>query len=186
MNATEHIQPELRTRRLLLRRLRLSDASFIKTHASDFQVARNLAVVPHPYPEGAAEEFIARSLQPDSPVMVWAIQYGDDGHEIPVGVISLLPPEPNIGTLGYWVAPWLWGFGFASEAVAGIVEHACHSGFRCLLASVHEGNAASERVLVKSGFTRTGAGEEYSVALGQAVHVGHFELKFAENDRTDP
>ncbi len=183
MSGAEHFQTDLRTERLLLRRLRQSDANFITTHASDFQVARNLAVVPHPYPQGAAAEFIAKSLRPEAAEMVWLIEYGPVGSEIPAGVISLRHTEPKVGILGYWVAPWLWGFGFASEAVAGLVAHAEHTGFRCLQATVHEGNAASARVLVKAGFERIGEGEEHSVALNESVHVGHFELNFDDKYR---
>ncbi len=174
-----HIQPDLKTARLLLRRLRLTDANFVRTHASDFQVARNLAVVPHPYPEGAAEEFILASLAGEAGTLVWLIEYGGDGHAIPVGIVSLKQADPLNGILGYWVAPWLWGFGFATEAVSGVVEHARHTGFTLLKATVHEGNAASARVLSKAGFNVTGEGEEFSVALKEEVHVHHFELVLA-------
>jgi RimJ/RimL family protein N-acetyltransferase len=176
MSELDHIQSDLNTARLLLRRMRMTDANFVRTHASDMQVARNLAVVPHPYPEGAAEEFIQRSLAADSAELVWVIEYGGDGHSIPVGVVSLKREQPLHGVLGYWVAPWLWGFGFATEAVVGVVEHARHTGFVNLKASVHEGNAASARVLQKAGFGKTGEGEEYSVAQKEDVHVHYFEL----------
>ncbi len=175
----EHNQPDLKTARLLLRRLRLDDANFVSTHAGDLQVARNLAVVPHPYPDGAAEEFIRASLAGETGTLVWLIEYGGEGHTIPVGIVSLKQADPLNGILGYWVAPWLWGFGFATEAVNGVVEHARHTGFSRLKAGVHEGNEASARVLVKAGFSLVGKGEEFSVALGEEVHVHHFELVLA-------
>jgi RimJ/RimL family protein N-acetyltransferase len=178
MGETERLQPELRTARLLLRRLRMADAHFIMTHAGDFQVARHLAVVPHPYPDGAAEAFITRCLAPHSDEQTWIIQYGDQDHAIPVGLISLRHEEPRTGLVGYWVAPWLWGFGFASEAVSCLAAHAARTGYACLKASVHDGNTASERVLEKSGFTRVGEGESHSEALKLTVPVGLFELRF--------
>jgi RimJ/RimL family protein N-acetyltransferase len=183
MGEAEHFQAELQTARLLLRRPQAGDAHFIMTHASDFQVARNLAVVPHPYPEGAAEEFIARSLKPEGPERVWIIQYGPEDHAIPVGVISLRDDGPSTGSIGYWVAPWLWGFGFASEAVSALVGHAAQSGYACLKASVHEGNAASARVLVKAGFVSVGEGEEHSAAHRAMVNVGYYEVDLRDGAR---
>lgn len=172
----DRFQPEIETRRLLLRRLRPGDAGFIRTHAGDFQVARNLAVVPHPYPDGAAEAFIQRSLAAEAG-RVWLIETGPDGSAIPAGVISLQEVEPGIATIGYWVAPWLWGFGFATEAVGGVSAMAANFGFTCLRASVHEGNPASGRVLSKAGYVQTGEGMSWSEGLGEQVHVVHFELR---------
>ena len=179
MSEMEPVQPDLKTTRLLLRRLRLSDANFISTHAGDFQVARNLAVVPHPYPDGAAEEFIRASLAGETDTLVWLIEYGEHGQTIPAGIVSLKQSEPLTGILGYWVAPWLWGFGFATEAVSAVVERGRQFGFASLKAGVHEGNAASARVLVKAGFSLVGEGKEYSVALKEEVHLHYFELALA-------
>ncbi len=179
MSELTHIQSDLKTARLLLRRLRPDDANFVRTHASDFQIARNLAVVPHPYPDGAAEDFIRASLAGETGTLVWLIEYGGDGQAIPVGIVSLKKSDLLNGILGYWVAPWLWGFGFATEAVSGVVEHARHIGFTRLEATVHEGNAASARVLVKGGFLLVGEGEEFSVAIQEEVHVHFFELILA-------
>lgn len=179
MSETDQKQSDLKSTRLSLRRLRLTDANFVRTHASDFQVARNLAVVPHPYPEGAAEEFILRSLSAESVDMVWVIEYGDKGHAIPVGIVSLKRDEPLHGSLGYWVAPWLWGFGFATEAVNCVVDYARRRGFVELNSTVHEGNAASARVLEKAGFGKVGEGEEFSAAQKEDVHVYYFALVLA-------
>ena len=48
-------QPEIVTPRLRLRRLRPRDAALIALYASDRRVAWATAVIPHPYPPGAAE-----------------------------------------------------------------------------------------------------------------------------------
>jgi ribosomal-protein-alanine N-acetyltransferase len=55
--------------------------------------------------------------------------------------------------LVYVLAPWAWGRGYATEAGRAIRDHAV-TGLRCgrLMALIHPGNAASERVAAKLGF----------------------------------
>ncbi len=50
----------IRTRRLLLRPYLLSDADDLKRLAGDYDVAKGTLLMPHPYEEGMAEEFIKR------------------------------------------------------------------------------------------------------------------------------
>ena len=64
MAETTLTQPEIVTERLRLRRLRPRDAALIALYASDRRVAWTTAVIPHPYPPGAAEAFVERILSP--------------------------------------------------------------------------------------------------------------------------
>jgi RimJ/RimL family protein N-acetyltransferase len=55
--------------------------------------------------------------------------------------------------LVYVLAPWAWGRGLATEAGRAIRDHAVTAlGCRRLVALIHPGNAASERVAAKLGF----------------------------------
>ena len=47
--------PELNTDRLVLREFTPQDASAVQCFVGEWEVARTLAVVPHPYPDGMAE-----------------------------------------------------------------------------------------------------------------------------------
>ncbi|GHF38803.1 RimJ/RimL family protein N-acetyltransferase [Deinococcus metalli] len=61
--------------------------------------------------------------------------------------------------IGYGMNPAVWGQGYATEAVGALVAH-LHTlpGVRRVTADTALSNRASERVLEKLGFTRTGVG----------------------------
>ncbi len=149
--------PEIRTDRLVLRPLRLSDAPAVRELAGAREVAENTLTIPHPYPEGAAEAWIS-SLGPAflrGELAVFALT-GEDGRLI--GAMGLkIEPEDGIAELGYWVGvPW-WGRGYATEAARAVVAY----GFRDLSlgriwARAFVRNPASTRVLEKAGFRHEG------------------------------
>lgn len=83
---------------------------------------------------------------------------------VPVGLVALFEvrgeePRPDVVDvrLGYVLAEGWWGRGLATELVLGLVEWCrSQSAIRSITAGVAEGNAASERVLVKAGFQFAG------------------------------
>ena len=67
----------LETARLILRPLSLADAPAIERYASDWEVARHTSHIPHPYPAGAAAEWlVTRRDDPDKPPL-WGIERRD-------------------------------------------------------------------------------------------------------------
>jgi RimJ/RimL family protein N-acetyltransferase len=164
--------PEIKTERLSLRALQDFDAANISLFVGDPRVAMNLAVVPHPYPEGAAESYIAYVRAPETKEVVWAMD--KDGALI--GVIGITPNEGGSGSIGYWLAPQLWGGGLMSEALKAVVDYARANGFKRLFADVHQGNEGSAKVLMKNGFFYIGEAESHSIARGGIVKVWEYEL----------
>jgi RimJ/RimL family protein N-acetyltransferase len=169
MAETTVVQPEIVTERLRLRRLRPRDAALIALYASDKRVAWTTAVIPHPYPPGAAEAFVERVLGPGATELSWAIDTGADDENGLIGTIGLKPQGDGVAEIGYWVAPAFWNTGYASEAVEGLVVHAASTGWRALVAGVFQDNPASARVLRHAGFVYKGDGEEFSLARGAMV-----------------
>jgi RimJ/RimL family protein N-acetyltransferase len=169
MAETTVTQPEIVTERLRLRRLRPRDAALIALYASDKRVAWTTAMIPHPYPPGAAEAFIERTLSPGATELSWAIDTGADDENGLVGMIGFKPKAAGVAEIGYWVAPAFWNAGYASEAVGGLVDHAARCGWRELVADVFQDNPASARVLMHAGFEYLGTGETYSLARGAMV-----------------
>jgi len=150
----------IKTDRLTLRPLLDSDAANIALFVGDARVANNLAVVPHPYPAGAAESYIAYSRNKETREDIWGMD--KDGQLI--GMISLSPRQNGEAGLGYWLAPQLWGAGLMSEAVQAMVDHARAEGISHLSASVHQGNEGSAKVLIRNGFEYLGDTETHSIS----------------------
>jgi RimJ/RimL family protein N-acetyltransferase len=154
----------LDTARLHLRRPVEQDADAIISIASDWEVARRLARVPHPYTD-ADVRFFFNHVVPNEPT--WAILWRQTGRLI--GMISLMPvPDGRSAELGYYVARDHWGRGVATEAALAITMVAFESfGYLKLTAGYHADNPASGRVLAKLGFTVVGTSNRPCRAEGR-------------------
>lgn len=172
----------LETRRLWLRWPRLSDAAAIERYCSNWEVARWTARIPHPYPKGSAERFIyaareANSLGRDLTLVVAPIQAPTKA----VGAISLERRGADRLTLGYALAPEVWGRGYATEAVSAMIKWAfALSDVAEIDASVQVDNAASRRVLEKTGFAHIGRALRGAPARGAMVECDAFSYKRAD------
>lgn len=141
----------LQTKRLILRPLVAGDADWITTGISEPDVHRWLTAVPRPYSWADAEHFLAkRSGDPTALALVW----GGAG----VGVITLTDgrDETGLPELGYWLAKPAWGQGLMTEAAQAVTAKHFRAGGDTLGSGWIEGNEASGRVLVKTGFKPTG------------------------------
>lgn len=144
----------LTTERLVLRPLGPGDAAPIQRLAGAREVALNTLKIPHPYPDGAAEEFIAACASDGN--VHFAITLREDTQLI--GMVSLLmKPENNRAEVGYWIGvPW-WGRGYATEAVGAILVHGFEVlGLNRIYAAYFARNVASGRVMQKNGMRHEG------------------------------
>jgi RimJ/RimL family protein N-acetyltransferase len=168
----------LETKRLWLRWPRVSDAAAIERYSSRWEVAKMTSRIPHPYPPGEAERFIftareANALGRDLILVIAPIR----GKREPIGMISLESRLQGRLTIGYALAPEVWGKGLATEAAAAALE----AGFILteaieMLASAHVENPASRRVLEKCGFEHMGTGLEGASARGGMAPCHRFRL----------
>lgn len=173
----------IETDRLTLRRPRISDAGPMAAYAGDKRVAEMLEFVPHPYPPGAAEAFIERSLKPNTVEAVWIMDAGKiDGAEF-IGVIGLKLKEPDL-QLGYWVGPPFWNTGYASEAAKAVVDMIGTTGHQRVTARIVAHNAASGAVLQHAGFVETGRGAFFSVGANAMLDHRLFTLDIAATRAT--
>jgi [ribosomal protein S5]-alanine N-acetyltransferase len=159
----------LHTDRLTLRRLELSDASEVQRLAGDWKVAEMTAAIPHPYPDGLAEEWIQsthRDAEEGKGYLFVVVRTEDQQL---LGCMGLMmKEEEDLAALGYWIGTPYWGKGYATEAACRVVQF----GFEDLnlyriFAYVLTRNPGSMRVLKKLGFTQEGILREHHVRWGK-------------------
>jgi ribosomal-protein-alanine N-acetyltransferase len=129
-----------------------ADAIF-ERYASDPDVTRFLGWPRH-RTVADTRAFIAFSKQewerwPAGPYLIWS---RGDGRLL--GSTGLGFETPDHAVTGYVLAKDAWGLGYATEALAAIVEVARQTGVRRLDALCHPEHGPSRRVLEKGGFVR--------------------------------
>jgi RimJ/RimL family protein N-acetyltransferase len=147
--------PTLATDRLLLRAFRPSDAETVHELVSAYEIALNTISIPHPYPEGAAAQWIATHPgRPDD--HVFAITRRDDGAL--VGCIGIhVQPDHDRAELGYWIGVPYWGAGYATEAGRAVVAWGFESlGLNRIFAEHFTRNPASGAVMRNLGMKPEG------------------------------
>lgn len=170
--------PDLSAGRLVLRALRKSDAGLLAMFAGDRRVAEATRTIPHPYPPGAAEAYVARMMAGTGPERAWVMDGSAAGLSEVLGVISLTGMDRDQSEIGYWVAPAFWNAGFASEAVRALVA-ANPLASRTIFAEVFQDNPGSARVLTNCGFEYLGDAETFSVARNARVQTWTYLKKLA-------
>jgi len=172
----------LLSERLRLRPLRAEDAPAVFRLVNDWEVARNLARVPFPYPRELADDWIAstrRRLETGEELTLAITGREDDTL---VGVVGLtIDRTRREARLGYWVGRRFWGHGAAGEAAARLVAYAfAQLPVDRITANVLADNAASIRVLEKAGLKPAGEGEEEFQSHQRAMPVRVFALSRAD------
>jgi [ribosomal protein S5]-alanine N-acetyltransferase len=166
-------QPTLLTDRLVLRPFQISDALMVQRLAGDRAVAATTLRIPHPYPDGFAEQWIRpqREEFEKGKSAIFAVEVAATSQLC--GAIGLaINIEDRSGELGYWIGVPFWNRGYCTEAARAIV----HFGFTELhLHRIHAShfvaNPASGRVLAKIGMRREGQLREHVLKWGDFLDV---------------
>lgn len=144
----------LRTKRLLFRTHEARDeAAFVAMH-TDAEVRRYVGGYAWSE-EKARERFHAGHFgRPTDTYGLWATVLIEEDQYIGECGLTKASSHPQ---LAYYIARPYWGRGLATEAAAAFVAVAKERlALEALYADVSTGHAASERVLCKFGFKRTG------------------------------
>jgi RimJ/RimL family protein N-acetyltransferase len=159
-------RPVLGTARLLLRRPCEADRDAIVAIVGDWDVARRLARVPHPYGPADALFFLEHVVPGE-----WVCAITLCGADELIGMVGLTPAEgADTAELGYWLARAHWGRGITSEAAGAVVSYGFATlGLPFITSGYFEDNPASGRVLEKLGFVETGRTMRPCLALGHDV-----------------
>lgn len=150
--------PILRTTRLVLRPYVLSDAAQLQALAGARAIADTTRDIPHPYPDGAAEAWIASYDERWRAGTFVSFAICDSVSDAVFGGMGLtIKPEYASGELGYWIGVPFWGRGYCTEAAREVLAYG-FEGLRLqrIEASHLTRNPASGRVLHKLGMQREG------------------------------
>ncbi|MDD7909828.1 GNAT family N-acetyltransferase [Pseudovibrio exalbescens] len=154
--------PVLKGERVTLRAFTKEDIPNLVNYLDNFKVSSMLNPVPHPYSIADAEDWVAFTASSDMDDTInWAI---DDGTGL-IGAIGLSGLRGD-NSFGYWLGQPFWGRGYASEAGRAVLKFcfAHYPELHELNSYAFRENQASQNVLGKLGFLRTGEATRTSKA----------------------
>ncbi|MEC4890793.1 MAG: GNAT family N-acetyltransferase [Nitrospira sp.] len=175
----------VRTDRLLLRPFGMGDAPDVQRLAGSYDVAKGTLVIPHPYPEGEAERWIASLRRDEEAGTLVNFAIVLQAEDRVIGSIGLdIAAAHRHARMSYWLGQPYWNRGYGTEAVQALLAY----GFQQLhlhriYAPHFLNNPASGRVLQKAGMRYEGRLREHYVRFGQSVDVELYGLLEQEFDR---
>ncbi len=152
-------QAVLETPQLRLRPLKISDASVIQNAASMRPISDTMISIPHPYPDGEAERYVARQLaeQKAGRSFTFTIEQQAEGWFCGLVEVREIDREHSQGELSFWLVEEAWGRGYMSEVVQEVVRYVFETCDLNRIYAYHmKRNPASGRVLEKNGFRQEG------------------------------
>ena len=167
--------PELKTERLTLRKMEMSDANDMYSYASLDEVTRYLLWTPHLNIDETKGyiEYVRREYRKGS-VADWAISLDSESRMIGTVGFSAVDRENNSVELGYVLNPLYWGTGYAREALRRAVEAAfCELGAHRVQLRIMDGNVRSENVALACGFRKEGSLRDLLLVNGayRTIHI---------------
>ncbi len=161
---------QLKTKRLLLRPPTMDDAPSIQQLVSAHEIALNTLLIPHPYPEGGAAEWLSRQgKNPNDHTFAITLRKRRDL----IGAIGLeVKPEHDRGEIGYWIGIPYWGLGYMTEAARAVVGWAFEElALNRIFAQHFTRNPASGRVLQKIGMRHEGTLRQHNKKWDEYLDV---------------
>ncbi len=159
----------------------LSDMRAFVAILNDYDVAKNLQQVPHPFTDAQFREALAHRDQErrDGAGYDFAVTRAMDGALI--GMCSAERGPNGLWEFGYWYGRPYWGQGYATEAAHPVLRFAFeHIGVEELAAGWFFDNPASGHVLSKLGFIPTGVAQRDCIARGCMVASNQVRLTRAQ------
>jgi RimJ/RimL family protein N-acetyltransferase len=113
----------IETERLTLRPFLLTDAPAVQVLCGDIEVAQTTLLIPHPYPDGAAESWIITSQEAANFGTRYTFAITNKINLSLCGCVSLnLDKIHKRAELSYWMGKAYWGHGYTTEAVLSVIK----------------------------------------------------------------
>lgn len=163
--------PTLETERLTLRPFAIADGPQVQALAGAREVAEMTLLIPHPYPEGAAEEWIASHSADASRGTGYVFAVVETRSGALMGAIGLTcSPVHNRAEVGYWLGVPFWGNGYCTEATKAVLKFGFESLSLNRIYACHFGNnPASGKVMQKAGMRYEGLLRSHHYKWGNYV-----------------
>lgn len=148
----------LKTKHLILNHFAISDASLVASMAGDVRVVEMTASIPYPYEESMAISWINDHTRQEVEDHNFVFAIRTQSTNQLVGCINLgLNFKHDSGVVGYWIGHDYWGKGYATEALAKIVEFGFEKKSLHKIWAEHKTfNVPSGRVMEKVGMIHEG------------------------------
>jgi len=176
--------PQLETKRLLLRQIRVSDAPDVFAYSKDPEVARYVLWQAQTELKEAKDycRAMVRQYRMDEPAS-WGIVDKSGGHLI--GTIGYMDYDSsNRSTeIGYSLARWKWNQGLMTEALTEVIRYTFSEMEINRIEAQHETeNPASGRVMEKCGMKKEGILRQRLYNKGRFVDVCLYSILRSEAD----
>jgi RimJ/RimL family protein N-acetyltransferase len=181
----EVAQAVLVTKRLFMRMPAEGDIPALSRLINDPLIARYTSQIRYPYTPLDARRFIAASaLDPAPHVAAHFLLVPRANPRLIAGGAGFGWKAGGVPEIGYWVAAAFRRRGFAGEAAAALL-HRIFTGStaQTVCAVCHPDNIASQRVLRRVGFRRTGRGMRHSQMFGRYIPVIEFTVERSQWER---
>jgi [ribosomal protein S5]-alanine N-acetyltransferase len=161
-----------------LRSLSYRDQSRVARFCNNKKIWNNVRdLLPHPYTEQNAIEFI-ESHKDENPPVTFAIDYNGEFAGC-IGLVKQTDVYKLTAEIGYWIGEPFWGLGIATTAVELLTDYGFHQlGLVRIYTGVFDFNKASQRVLEKAGFRLEGIFEKSVIKNGIICN----EYRYAKTD----
>jgi RimJ/RimL family protein N-acetyltransferase len=160
----------LRTTRLTLDPLRVTDAEAVASYAATEEFVRHLPL-PLMTPSDSARwvsETVAAGFPSEGGNRVFAIREGSGAPLIGTLRLGFREPSHFSGDIGYGLHPWFRGRGLMTEAVIEVLRHAFDDlGWMRVHATASVPNMASRSVLSRAGMRQEGILRRHRLIRGE-------------------
>lgn len=171
--------PEIRTARLLLRRVIKTDAREILSMRSDDMVMQYIDREKAKTIEDAEAwiQIVDDALDANTGIN-WAITLLDEPQTL-IGNISFwrIIKQHHRAEVGYMLAPAYWGKGITKEALLAVIDHGFNTmQLHSIEAHINPGNAASAALLESTGFVKEAYFKEDYYFRGTFIDTAIYSL----------
>ncbi|MBO6559392.1 MAG: GNAT family N-acetyltransferase [Nisaea sp.] len=169
------------TERLAFRAPAFSDGDALYAQMNDFDIIKYLTSVPWPYKRADADAYIERARSGRAEGKGHYFLVIERASEAIVGTIDLRFDPEKTAHFGYWFAKSSWGRGYASEALAAILEFGFGTlGLENIWGAAMPENPASIRVMEKCGLRNAGMIEVPRPNFGDRVDMVKLDMRRAD------